>query len=177
MAHKQIDVAIDAFNQLRRPLVVVGDGPDYRRLRRMAGPAVTFTGRVSDVEVASTLASARALLITAVEEFGITSVESQAAGRPVIARAAGGALETVIGGVTGCFWSGGADQFAECVRRFDDGLIDSRACVENAARFSPEVFRAEFSAEVASALAVSADRGRQVGSGRQQPTAASLRGA
>jgi glycosyltransferase involved in cell wall biosynthesis len=104
MEHKQIDVAVRAFNQLRLPLTVVGDGPAARRLRRIAGPTISFTGRLSDRAVAEVMQSARALVVTSVEEFGIAAVESQAAGRPVIARRAGGALETVIDGVTGGLW-------------------------------------------------------------------------
>jgi len=80
MPHKRIDVAVRAFNALGRPLVVVGDGPELRRLRRLAGPSVTFTGRVSDERVADLLARARALVVTATEEFGIAAVEALAAG-------------------------------------------------------------------------------------------------
>jgi glycosyltransferase involved in cell wall biosynthesis len=152
MAHKQIDVAIEAFNRLRLPLMVVGDGPHYRRLRRLAGATIDFTGRLPDAAVAEVLATARALVVTGVEEFGITAVESQAAGRPVIARAEGGALETVLDGVTGCFWSGGPDELAERTRRFDDATIDPQACVANAARFSPAVFRAGIESEVRAAI-------------------------
>jgi glycosyltransferase involved in cell wall biosynthesis len=148
MSHKQIDVAIAAFNALRRPLVIVGDGPAARALRRKAGPTIRFTGRVSDAEVAQTLQGARALVVTAVEEFGIAAVESQAAGRPVIARAGGGALETVLDGVTGCFWSGGADELATAVLEFDDAAVDPEACVRQATRFDASTFRRELMREV-----------------------------
>jgi glycosyltransferase involved in cell wall biosynthesis len=141
MPHKQIDVAIAAFNQLRLPLIVVGDGPTGRALRRQAGPTVTFTGRVPDETVAAILASARALIQTSIEEFGIATVESQAAGRPVIARGGGGALETVIDGVTGCFWFGGPRELASAVLEFDDAAIDPRDCIRNAARFDSASFR------------------------------------
>src|SRR4051812_13113485 len=82
MPHKRIDAAVRAFTRLGLPLVVVGDGPDARRLQRMAGPTVRFAGRVSDAQVVPLLSSARALIGTAVEEFGIAAVEAQAAGRP-----------------------------------------------------------------------------------------------
>ncbi|HEY3728095.1 MAG TPA: glycosyltransferase [Solirubrobacteraceae bacterium] len=141
MPHKQIDVAIAAFNALRLPLIVVGDGPDARRLRRAAGPTVRFTGRLPDATVAAILQGARALVVTAIEEFGIAAVESQAAGRPVIARRGGGALETVIDGVTGCWWSGGPEDLARAVLEFDDGAIDPRACTRNARRFDRQAFR------------------------------------
>jgi glycosyltransferase involved in cell wall biosynthesis len=141
MPHKQIDVAVAAFNRLRLPLIVVGDGPAGRALRRRAAPTVTFTGRVPDVTVAEIVSGARALVMTSVEEFGIAAVESQAAGRPVIARRGGGALETVIDGVTGCFWSGGPQELASAVLAFDDGSIDPQACVRNATQFDAARFR------------------------------------
>src|SRR3954452_13748186 len=109
MAHKRIDVAIRAFNALRLPLVVVGDGPERRRVRAGAGPAVRLTGRLSDGEVADLLRSAQALVVTAEEEFGIAAVESLASGRPVIAVRAGGVLETVTAGATGAFYDDGDD--------------------------------------------------------------------
>src|SRR3954463_5064469 len=71
LPHKRIAVAIEAFNRLRRPLVVIGNGPDERRLRRAAGPTIRFAGRLPDAQVAAVLAGARALVVTATEEFGI----------------------------------------------------------------------------------------------------------
>lgn len=148
MAHKQIEVAVEAFNRLKLPLVIVGDGPNGGRLRRLAGPTVTFMGRVPDATVERAVQSARAMIVTAVEEFGIVAVEAQAAGRPVIARAAGGVLETVIDGVTGCFWSGGADELVSAVRSFDDASISPAACAGNAARFSQHRFREDMLLQV-----------------------------
>jgi len=153
MPHKHIDVAIEAFNELRLPLIVVGDGPEAYVLRRQAGPTITFAGRLSDATVADVLQGARALIMTSVEEFGIAAVETQAAGRPVIARRAGGALETVIDGSTGCFWAGGAEELARAVVGFDDAAIDPRACVRNAARFDGATFRAGVHAQIAAASA------------------------
>ena len=152
VSHKQIDVAVEAFNRLGLPLVIVGGGPDSRRLRRLAGPTVRFAGRVSDDEAARLLASCRALVVTTGEEFGIAAVEAQAAGRPVIARAAGGLLENVIDGVTGCLWEGGVDELAEAVARFDPAAVDSGECIENARRFDASVFRESFPSEVEAAL-------------------------
>jgi glycosyltransferase involved in cell wall biosynthesis len=152
VSHKRIDVAVAAFNRLRLPLVVAGDGPDRRRLRRMAGPTVQFAGRVSDAQAAELLAGCRALVLPAAEEFGIAAVEAQAAGRPVVARAAGGALETVVDGVTGCFWTGDSDDLAAAVAGFDTAAIDPQACVKNAARFDSSVFRGQLSREVDAAL-------------------------
>ena len=142
MPHKRIDVAIRAFSDLGLPLVVVGNGPDARRLHRLAGPTVSFTGRVSDGDAARILSSARALVVTATEEFGIAAVEAQAAGRPVIALNAGGVRETVIEGVTGAFFDRpepGA--LAEAVQAFDALAVDPDACVESARRFDRAQFR------------------------------------
>jgi glycosyltransferase involved in cell wall biosynthesis len=152
VSHKRIDVAIEAFNRLRLPLLVIGDGPDGRRLRRLGGPTVRFAGRVSDAEAADLLARCRALVVTTGEEFGIAAVEAQAAGRPVIARAAGGLLENVVDGVTGCLWEDGTDGLAEALARFDTNAIDPEACIANARRFDASVFRETFPLEVEAAL-------------------------
>ena len=143
MAHKRIDVAIRAFNVLGRPLVVVGDGPEWRRLRRLAGPTVRLTGRLSDDEVADLLRSAQALVVTAEEEFGIAAVESLASGRPVIALRSGGVLETVTEGRTGTFYDDGDDPraLAAAVRAFDPAAIDPADCVATARRFRVECFQ------------------------------------
>ena len=168
MPHKQIDVAIAAFNSLRLPLVVVGDGPDARRLRREAGRTIQFAGRVSDQAVARITQGARALILPSVEEFGIAAVESQAAGRPVIARRGGGALETVIEGVTGRLWSGGPDELAAAVLEFDDLAVDPDACVRNARRFDVPSFRCGLLAEVSAAY----EHGSRTWVGERQPLAA-----
>jgi glycosyltransferase involved in cell wall biosynthesis len=154
MPHKRIDVAVRAFNALRRPLVVVGNGPDYRRLRRLAGPTVSFAGRVSDADAAALLQSARALVVTATEEFGIAAVEAQAAGRPVIALADGGVRETVIEGSTGTFYArSDPATLAAAVSRFDALAVDPAACMENAARFDVGHFRHGIRGLLDSALA------------------------
>jgi glycosyltransferase involved in cell wall biosynthesis len=152
MSHKRIDLAIEAFNQLGLPLVVVGDGPDEGRLRSLAGPTIRFLGRVDDERAAQLLSSARAVVVTSIEEFGIAAVEAQAAGRPVIAAGAGGALETVVEGVTGTLWNGGAQELAAAVADFDALSVDPAACVANARRFDTAIFREAFPREVDAAL-------------------------
>ena len=142
MAHKRIDVAVEAFNRLGLPLVVIGDGPEGRRLRRLAGPTVTFTGRIPDAQVAEVLAGARALVVTAVEEFGIAAVEALAAGRPVIALGEGGVRESVQPGVTGAFYErNDPAALAETVRGFDALAVDPAACRAAAERFSVPRFQ------------------------------------
>ena len=118
MRHKLIDVAVHAFNRLRLPLVIAGDGPHARRLRAIAGPTISFTGRVDDDQVARLMETSRALVVTAIEEFGIAAVEAQAAGRPVFSVGMGGALETVVDGVTGCLWQGGPAELADAISAF-----------------------------------------------------------
>jgi glycosyltransferase involved in cell wall biosynthesis len=152
VSHKQIGVAVEAFNRLRLPLVIAGEGPARRQLERLAGPTVRFAGRVTDHQAARLLSGCRALVVTAREEFGIAAVEAQAAGRPVIARAAGGLLENVVDGVTGCWWEGGPDELAEAVSSFDALGVDPRACVDNAHRFDAAIFRESFPREVEEAL-------------------------
>ena len=160
MRHKRIDIAVEAFNRLGLPLVVVGDGPDQRRLRRMAGPTVEFDGRVPDDEAARLLAGCRALVVTAVEEFGLAAVEAQASGRPVISIGAGGALETVVEGETGVFWHGGPDELAAAVAGFDADAIDPAACLRSAERFALDRFRDRLPREVAKAQAGERDHER-----------------
>ena len=152
MAHKRIDIAVEAFSRLGLPLVVIGDGPEGRRLRRIAGPSVRFTGRVPDERVAELLASARALVVTAVEEFGIAAVEALAAGRPVIALGEGGVRESVQPGVTGAFYErNDAGSLAETVLAFDALAVDPAACVAAAERFSVPRFQDRLAAIVAEA--------------------------
>src|SRR3954447_21532211 len=154
LPHKRIAVAIEAFNRLRRPLVVIGNGPDERRLRRAAGPTIRFAGRLPDAQVAAVLAGARALVVTATEEFGIAAVEAQAAGRPVIALDEGGPRETVLAGVTGTFFDRPEPaDLAAAVERFDALAVDPHACRANAERFEPGHFRHGLRAIVADAEA------------------------
>jgi glycosyltransferase involved in cell wall biosynthesis len=160
MAHKRIDIAIEAFNRLRRPLTVVGDGPELRRLKRLAGPTVRFTGRVSDERAAALLASARALVVCATEEFGIAAVEALAAGRPVIALDEGGVRESVREGETGTFFEPCTPEaLAAAVARFDPAAADPEMCRHAAEAFGAERFKAELRAVVAAAqLAERAER-------------------
>jgi glycosyltransferase involved in cell wall biosynthesis len=153
MPHKRIDLAINAFNELELPLTVVGNGPDARQLRRLAGPTIRFTGRVTDDEAAALLSSARALVVTATEEFGIAAVEAQAAGRPVIALREGGVCETVLEGETGVFFDRPEPaSLVAAVRSFDPLAVDPEACVANASRFDVSHFRHGLNALVDRAL-------------------------
>jgi glycosyltransferase involved in cell wall biosynthesis len=139
--YKRIDLAIAACTKLNRKLLVVGDGPDRARLEKMAGPSISFLGRQSDEAVGRYAARCRALLFPGEEDFGMTPLEVNAAGRPVIAFRAGGALETVIEGQTGLFFDqpetaslmGAIERFEACKWN----AADLRA---HAAKFDRAVF-------------------------------------
>lgn len=146
VAYKRADIAIDACTALGRPLVVIGDGEEMARLKRRAGPGVTFLGRAAPAVLRDHMARARALLFPGEEDFGIVPVEMQASGRPVIALARGGALETVIPGETGLLYADdSARGLADAIAAFEASSLGDHctaACVASAARFGPEAFRA-----------------------------------
>jgi glycosyltransferase involved in cell wall biosynthesis len=104
VSYKHIDLAVQACTLLKRRLLVIGDGPDRARLMAKAGPTVSFLGRLSDTEVEHYAARCRALIFPGEEDFGMAPLEIAAAGRPTIAYRAGGAVETIIDGVTGIFF-------------------------------------------------------------------------
>ncbi len=99
--YKRFDIAIEACNLLEEPLTIIGSGPDTERLKKLAGPTITFTGRISDEDLVKKAQSAKAFLFPNEEDFGISAVEALAAGTPVIAYAKGGALDIVQDGETG----------------------------------------------------------------------------
>ena len=112
VGYKRIDLAVHACNQLQIPLRIVGTGPDLAGLKRIAGPTIQFLGRLSDAEVAGEFARCKALIFPGEEDFGMTPLECMASGRPVVAFAAGGALETVVDGETGILFH---TQTPECL--------------------------------------------------------------
>jgi glycosyltransferase involved in cell wall biosynthesis len=152
VSHKRVHVALEAARRARAAITVVGGGPDFEGLRA-AYPEVEFLGRVGDEELAGLYASARAVVVPSREEFGIVAVEAQAAGRPVIAAAAGGALETVLEGETGLLADfDDVDSFARAMRDLDALDFDRSSAVRNAARFSVSAFQRKIATEVERAL-------------------------
>jgi glycosyltransferase involved in cell wall biosynthesis len=150
--HKRLHIALEAAHRAGVPIRVVGSGPDHVALSE-AYPNAEFLGRASDAELAELYASARAVVVPSVEEFGITAVEAQAAGRPVIAAAAGGALETVLDGQTGILARlDDVDSFAQAIRDIDGLDFDPACAVRNAERFSVATFQRRLSEAVALAL-------------------------
>jgi len=140
--YKRIDLAVQAFNRLGLPLVIAGDGRDRETLEALAGPTITFMGYVPDEDLPDLYARCRAYVLPGVEDFCITPVQAQAAGRPVIAYSAGGALDTVIDGETGVFFHEPTpDSLAAAVRAFDPGSVRPDDCIQNAARFDASIFK------------------------------------
>jgi glycosyltransferase involved in cell wall biosynthesis len=147
--YKRVDLAIQAFNRLGQRLVMIGDGRDRARLEGLAGPTIEFWGRLSDEDTRHAMARCQALIFPGLEDFGLTPVEAQASGRPVVAYAAGGALDTVIPGLTGAlFYPQTADALAETVARLDPRAFDPALCRQNAMRFDISVFRRKLAAFV-----------------------------
>ena len=144
--YKRADLAVEACNRLGLPLVVIGEGEQFDELRRIAGPTVQLLGRQPFDVVQRHLQTCRALLFPGVEDFGLVPVEAQAAGAPVIAYAAGGALETVVDGVTGrLVHAQTAEAFAAAIEEIESGRlrIDPQTARAQALRFAPEHFEAE----------------------------------
>lgn len=139
--YKRADLAVQAFNKLGLPLVVAGDGRDGPRLEATAGSNVTFLGRVGDAQAADLMARCRAFIFPGLEDFGIAPVQAMAAGRPVIAFAGGGALDTVIEGQTGLlFREPTPESLAAAVQDFDECRFDTAAIRKHAEKFDKNVF-------------------------------------
>lgn len=144
--YKKTDLVVKTFNELSAPLVIVGKGSDEGRLKRMANKNITFKGFVSEKELVGYYQEARALIFPQEEDFGITAVEAQAAGTPVIAYKKGGALDTVTDGKTGVFFDNQkVNCVCEAVKRFDKMRFISKDLVKNAQRFEKNNFKKQFS--------------------------------
>jgi glycosyltransferase involved in cell wall biosynthesis len=132
VAYKRADIAVDAFNRLQLPLVVIGEGETFDELKARAGANITFLGRQPFAVVKQHLEHCKGLIFPGVEDFGIVPVEAMASGAPVIAYGRGGALDTVVDGQTGIlFHEQTVDALAEAVRKVESGAV----------RFAPEVLR------------------------------------
>ncbi|MBI4591872.1 glycosyltransferase [Candidatus Uhrbacteria bacterium] len=144
VAYKRYDLVIEAANRTGFPLKIFGSGPVEQNLKRMAKPHIEFLGRVSDEEQAKLYAGARAFIHPQEEDFGITPVESMAAGRPVIAWRKGGATETVQEGLSGQFFDEQSwEELADFMIRFRDVDWDSQAIKAYAEKFSCARFERE----------------------------------
>jgi glycosyltransferase involved in cell wall biosynthesis len=163
--YKRVDLAIEACNRLNRPLRIVGDGDQYRYLRRLAGPSIKFLGHLDDESVRENYAHCRALLFASEEDFGIVPVEAQSFGRPVIAYGSGGVLESVRGlrvgessnveTATGIFFSEQTrDSLVEALEFFEsvESRFSGSFIRQNVERFDAPRFKSEMSCFIDQAL-------------------------
>ena len=142
VAYKRTELAVEVCTRLGLPLVVAGKGPELARLKAMAGPTVEFEESVSDARYLELLADARGLLFPGEEDFGIVPVEAMAAGVPVIAFGRGGALDTVVDGVTGVLFSEQtAASLTDAIERADRSVFELEKLRTHADGFRTEVFR------------------------------------
>lgn len=143
--HKRVDLAVEAFNKLGWPLKIIGEGPEREKLQALARPNIEFLGNLSDEKVVEYYFNCKAFIYPQEEDFGITALEAQAAGKPVIAYRAGGALETVVEGKTGFFFDQQtAGSLIELLIKLEESRVIEKInppdCQENAQRFSKERF-------------------------------------
>lgn len=143
-SYKNIDFAIKAFSNLGLNLKIVGTGPFREKLEKMAGHCVEFLGRVSDEDLINLYGSCRAFIFPGEEDFGIAPLEAQASGRPVIAYAKGGALETIVQGVTGLFFT--KNTVESIINAINDFIriekdFNQNVTRENALKFDKEIFK------------------------------------
>ena len=146
--HKWIERAVRACTIANKPLRVIGSGRAEGELRRIAGPTVEFLGELHDHTVVEHMQRCRALILPGIEDFGMTAVEAQAAGRPVFAARGGGALETIIDGVTGRFFDP-ADEDALVALLQQEETWDTNVIQQNATQFNIDVFLNKMDALVA----------------------------
>lgn len=140
---KRVDIAIEACKKLQCTLIIIGKGPDKTRLKKIAtGSKTVFLENLTDHELMTYYQNAKALLITQEEDFGLTSLEAQACGRPVVAYGRGGALETVAAGSTGVFYTKQtALALSAALKVFDASFFTTIDCRHHASQFSKERFQ------------------------------------
>ncbi len=139
---KRLDIIVEACTRLGLPLTVIGTGPEHERLEQLAGPTVTLLTNVSDAEMPALLAGARAFLFASFDDFGIVAIEALAAGTPVIAYKAGGALDYIKEGETGLFFAEqSTESLIQAIERFDSAAFSPKTIQKYARQFAPDVFQ------------------------------------
>lgn len=148
--YKRIDLAVAACSELNVPLLVIGNGPEHRKLKKMAGRKVTFLANVSDSQIPEYFQTSKAFILpTNTEDFGVLGVEAMAAGTPVIAYKKGGPLDYIVPGKTGVFYEKQTvGSLVKVLRDFNHESFNPEYLVEHASKFSVEVFRSKMSAYI-----------------------------
>lgn len=147
--NKRIDIAVEAFNNLGWPLKIIGTGRELEKLKAQAKSNIEFLGYLTDAEVRSYYRACKAFVLPGNEDFGITAVEAQSFGKPVIAYKKGGVLETVIEGKTGFFFEMQTPKsLAEVLKSADFKKIKPIDCIKNAERFSKDTFKKTFKEKI-----------------------------
>lgn len=142
--YKKFDLAVAACSLANLPLLVIGEGPEHRRLKRLAGPSVRFANKVLDREIPTHFQQASGFIFPNEDDFGITPVEAMAAGTPVIAYKAGGALDYVVPGKTGVFFSEQTPEaLADKLKDFRPATFTPSTLTRQAEQFSVERFRTQ----------------------------------
>lgn len=151
--YKRLEVAVEAFNRMRRRLVVVGDGPERRRLEALAGPTVEFRGRVDAATLRDLYRGCRATLLCGIEDAGIAPLEGMACGRPAVVLERGGAIEAIVEGVTGTtFATCSPEALVAAIDRVERTGFDPARIRAHAERYSIPNFRRRFADIIASRL-------------------------
>ena len=143
--YKRIDLAIDAFNKLELPLVIIGQGRDYKRLKKMAGPNIHLMGWLPDDLTRSYYKNCAGFIFPGEDDFGITVVEAMSHGKPILAYRKGGATETMIEGVTGEFFNEPVtESLVDGIRRLRGKEYSLKEIQERAEKFSEDEFKKKF---------------------------------
>lgn len=153
MAYKRFDIVIRAFNELGWPLVIIGRGPDLKRLEKMANPNIRFAGRLSDEALAKTYARAKAFIFPQEEDFGIVAIEAMASGKPIIAFRGGDIVEHVQEGKEGLFFDKQHPKdIIKVLRKFDPANFSSKDIRARSIGFDREIFKSRMKDYIETAL-------------------------
>jgi glycosyltransferase involved in cell wall biosynthesis len=143
--YKKIDLAVKTFNKLKLPLKIIGTGSQMKSLKKLAGPTIEFLGYLTDKELVGYYSGCRALVFPGFEDLGLTILEAQSFGKPVIAFRAGGAIETIVEKKTGIFFDKqSVENLEKSLRQFDNLKFDPRDCIRQAEKFGLEKFKSMF---------------------------------
>jgi glycosyltransferase involved in cell wall biosynthesis len=142
LPYKRFDMAIEAFNKLELPLKIIGNGPEMKKLKKMANWNIEFLGEVDSKDLRKHYQDCQALIFPQEEDFGIVALEAMACGRPVIAYRGGGALESILEGKTGLFFDEQTvDSLVDAVKGFNASKFDSKTIYQHALKFDKENFK------------------------------------